>query len=164
MFPETVKKAFAMMVEIHGRDEWEPGASRRVEPTEENLKIIFAEKDQAEKEAKALASILQVDSLGLPDEFAEEIKTLLELYVLYVRGFKYSAHACFLTRKASQTQRQEDKEAAMEAMGSLKSYRAEILERLKGTHYPHYVYWLFDESRLDQLTADVKTILDGIKQ
>ncbi len=153
-----------MMVEIHGRDEWEPGASRRVEPTEENLKIIFAEKDRAVKEAEALPSILQVDSLGLPVEFAEEIKTLLELYALYVRGFKYCAHVCFLTRKASQTQRPEDRQAALEAMASVTSSRAEIIERFRGTHYPHYVYWLFDEGRLGQLIADVQTILDGIKR
>ena len=159
MFPETVKKAFAMMVEIHGRDEWEPGASRRLEPTEENLRAIFAEKEAAEKEVAALRGILRPDALGLPPEFVREIDTILELYALYVRGFTRCAEVCFRTRKASQSGEARDVAAAQDSVGNLRAYRDEVANRLRGTRYPHYVYWLLDVERLDALAADARAIL-----
>jgi hypothetical protein len=162
MFPETVKKAFAMMVDIHGRDEWESGASRLVEPTGENIRLILAEKAEAEKEVMGLPALLDVDALGLPEPFAEEIKTVLELYALYVKGFRVCAGACFLSRKASMTGEAGDRSAARGSVRELRSYRDEVVRRFQGTHYPHYVYWLFDERRLDQLADDVEVLLGRI--
>ncbi|MEW5718593.1 MAG: hypothetical protein AB1817_08205, partial [Chloroflexota bacterium] len=139
MFPDTVQMGFRMMVEIHSRDDWEPEASKRVAPTDENLKIIFAEKDQAVVEAQTLPAILQADTLGLSQEFADELKDMLDLYVLYVRGFRECARACFLTRKTTMTCDTADVRAARAALPSLYALRDEIIARLRGTHYPHYV-------------------------
>jgi hypothetical protein len=159
MFPDTVQKAFAMMVEIHGRDEWEPGASRQLEPTEDNLRAIFAEKDAAGREVAALGSILRPESLGLPPEFAREIDIILDLYALYVRGFSCCAHVCFQTRKAQGSREASDIQAARASLDRLRAYREDVADRLRGTRYPHYVYWLFDVERLDSLAADAGNIL-----
>lgn len=159
MFPDTVQKAFAMMAEIHGRDEWEPGASRRLDPTEDNLRAIFAEKEAALREVAALRDILQPDALGLPAEFVREIDTILELYALYVRGFSQCAQLCFRTRMATQSGEARDAAAARDAVDRLRAYRDDVAKRLQGTRYPHYVYWLFDVERLESLAADAGAIL-----
>ena len=159
MFPETVKKAFAMMVEIHGRDEWEPGASRRVQPTPENLEVVFAEKAAALAEVTTLPAILQADTLGLPSAFAEEVRTILELYLVYVRGFSHCAQVCFRTERAVASRQPEEVRAARGSVEELRAYRNEVVARLDGTRYPHYVYWLFDHERLDQLAEDALRLL-----
>ena len=39
--PYTIEKAFEVMVVIHSRDDWDPGASSRVSVTKENMEKIF---------------------------------------------------------------------------------------------------------------------------
>ena len=50
MFPNTIKRAFDLMTRIHSRDDWDPGASKKVEPTDENIKVICKEKEEAEEQ------------------------------------------------------------------------------------------------------------------
>ena len=162
MFPISLKFAFDMMTKIHGRDDWEPGASKRIEPTEENIKVIFAEKDEALLEVQKLPELLQVDKLGLPAEVVAETKNMLDLYHHYVRGFNYVAKACFLAKKALTTKQIDDQKAAYESLNILDDYRNEIIQQLIDTSYPHYVYWLFDVERLEMLITDMRQSLKTI--
>lgn len=155
-YPDTVDKAFAMMVDIHGRDEWEPGASKLVEPTDANLAIIFAEKEKAIAEVQALPAILKPRSLGLSDDMAEDMETMLDFYERYVRGYALCARTVFLTRKAETSAKATDKAAALDSLGPMRAFIDETDKRFAGTHYPHYVYWLFDTGRLVSLCADVE--------
>lgn len=159
MFPDTVQIAFDMMVKIHSRDEWDEGASKLVEPTDENIKVVFAEKTEAVEEVRKLPSLLQVEKLGIPQDFKEEIMDLLDLYELYVRGFNLTTRSCFLTKKAMLTKDVEDVKKAEESIIPLVSYRTEVLNCLEGTHYPHYVYWLLDTNRLQFLINDIQSQL-----
>lgn len=155
-YPDTLDKAFAMLVDIHGRDEWEPGASRLVEPTEENIGLILAEKRQAVEEVRRLPALLGAGTLGLPEGMAEEFETMLDLYERWVRGFERCARTVFLARKATRSADPADARAALETLPALRAFSRELVVRLAGTHYPHYVYWLLDEKRLDSLAADVE--------
>lgn len=155
-FPDTVNKAFDMMVHIHGRDDWEPGASKLVEATEENLPIIFAEKKLAVHEVRALPALLSVETLGIPESLQDELNDILDLYEYYVRGYQLCAHAVFYAKTYELFGRGSDAAAAIQSIAPLQSYRAEIIERLKGTHYPHYVYWLLDEKRIALLIQDLE--------
>jgi hypothetical protein len=162
-FCDTVDKAFAMLVHIHGRDEWEPGASSVLEPTAANLAAILAEKDQALAEVRALPQVLDVESLGLPEAIAAELSEMLELYEMWVRGFVLCAKGVFHTR-AHEAGQASSLEAVAEAISSLSAFREEIIGRLNGTHYPHYVYWLLDEKRVNLFIADLERILDDSRQ
>lgn len=164
MFPDSVKRAFDMMTQIHGRDDWDPGASKRVEPTEENIRAVIAEKEQAEADVAKLPGILQIDELGLPPAMKKDLNTILDLYQWYVRGFKSCAIACFRAKKAMNTHERADVEAALQAADDLTAYRAETARRLKNTSYPHYVYEFFDVERLDHLTSDIRQKMETIKQ
>lgn len=43
-----------------------------MEPTEENIKEILREKEDALKEVSRLQEILKIEEIGLPQEMAEE--------------------------------------------------------------------------------------------
>jgi hypothetical protein len=155
-YPETLDKAFAMLVDIHGRDEWEPGASRLVEPTPGNIAVILAEKRAAVEEVRRLPEILSPGTLGLPPRMAEDLRVMLELYALWVRGFELCAATVFLARAA---ERGGDAQAALATLPPLHAFCAEVAATLRDTHHPHLVYWLLDERRLLSLAADVEARL-----
>ena len=162
MWPEIVERGFKMMTSWHSRDDWDPGASQRVAPTDENMEVIFQEKEDALKEVRALESILQPNSLGLPEPFVAEIKEILDLYELYVRGFECSVRCCYPVKKATITKDPADVKKAKEVIPMMVAFRKEVVERLNGTHYPHYVYWLLDEKRLGSLIDDMESLLKKI--
>ncbi|SHJ21929.1 hypothetical protein SAMN02745194_02015 [Roseomonas rosea] len=64
-YPDTLDKAFGMLVDIHGRDEWEPGASRLIEPTDANIAVILEEKQAAQEAVRRLPEVLGPETLGL---------------------------------------------------------------------------------------------------
>jgi hypothetical protein len=155
----SVKRSLDMMLTIHGRDDWEPGASRLVEPTQENIDIIMEEKRQAVEEVEQLEGILDVDSLGVCGEFVAECKVLLELCVMYVRGFQYCAQGVFYALKYKKGHAASDKKMVEDAGMKLASFIAEIDAAFEGTDYPHYIYWLLDQGRLRELAADLRAYI-----
>ena len=161
-YPNSIDRAFDMMVRIHGRDQWEPGASKRLEPTPENLGAIYREKAEAVEGACRLASTFDPRALGVPEDFAAELATVLDLYVLYVRGFERCARACFSVRRAQLTKSKSDVAAARESRQGLIELRRLFAARLEGTQYPHYVYWLLDEKRIAALVDDVERALAAL--
>jgi hypothetical protein len=161
-YPDSVAKAFDMMVHIHGRDDWEPGASRLLEPTEANLDVIFSEKAQAVREVDALAGVLQPANLGLPPVLAEDLATMLELYRLYVRGYELCAKAVFLMRKAEVQPQAQAVATARASIAPLRAFGEQVRARLAGSSYPHYLYWMLDTTRTDALARDVEQRLAAI--
>ncbi len=159
-YPETLDKAFAMLVDIHGRDEWEPGASRLLDPTPENIAIILAEKRAAVEEVARLPAILSPNTLGIPSDMAAELETMLELYRLWVEGFEHCARTVFLARRAETTWAAADIAAAQATLPPLRSFCARVADRMADTVFPHYVYWLMDERRLLSLAVDVARRLE----
>jgi hypothetical protein len=156
-FPVSVDRAFSNMLVFQGREEWEPGSSKRVEPTEENLKIIFADKERAQRDVARLPGMLQLDELDLPAELKASLNTLLELYQLYVRGYCLCTVACFWTRKATITRSPADVAEARKAGEQVADYRNEVIRRLADTYYTQHVYWFFDVDHLASLVADIRS-------
>lgn len=155
-YSQSLSSIYNIMQVWHGREQWDPGSSRNLEPTEENLKVIFAEKREAVEEAKRLRSILQPETLGLPEAFVREVDTMLDLYPYYARGYEHSAHAYFTAQRALLTKASADVAAAREMADSLDAFRVELEKRFDDTFYPHYVYWMMDPERLRELSEDVR--------
>jgi hypothetical protein len=155
-YPETVAKAFDMLIAIHGRDDWEPGASRLLDPTDANLAIIFAEKADALREVATLADILAPALEDMPAAARAEFQTMLELYVLYVQGYALCASAVFLVRKAEHSVSAGSVERAQRTAAPLRDFSDTLAMRLHGTSFPHYVYWLLDGDRTRALADDVE--------
>ena len=158
MFPESIARAFDTMTSFHNRDDWDPGASKRVEPTDENIKAIIAEKEEAEQAVGRLPGILKVEQAQLPAAVKSSLKTTLDLYRLYVRGFKYCAIACFRGKRAQLTSSAGEIQAARTAADDLLAFRKELAGRLQGTSFTHHAYWMLDVNRLDRLASDVRRV------
>ncbi|MGD1029605.1 MAG: hypothetical protein ABSA05_00550 [Opitutaceae bacterium] len=161
-FPDSVDRAFDNMLVLHQREDWEPGASRRVEPTEENLRLVAAEKEQAEREAARLPVLLDLGKSRLPGELRASLETMLDLYQGYVRGFRRCTLACFTTRRAMVTRAPEDVAAARSAAGLLADYRTEMEGRLSKGFLPHYVHRILDLGCIERLMGDVQSKLASI--
>ncbi len=156
LFPHSVDYAFYMAEGRYGREDWEPGANKRIEPTEENIAAIIEEKDAALSEVERLPGILQVASLPIPSEFREHLRIVLSFYRESVRGIRLCAIGCFRTRQAILTQRSEHAQLALEVADGLQKYRSEIASYLDGRDFPHYVYRVFNIERLDSLIRDIR--------
>ena len=161
-FPFNVDRAFYNMLVFQGRDDWEPGASRRIEPTEENIRAIFEEKEQAVHEVEQLPGILRLEDTPLPAALKTSMATVLDLYRWYALGFKHCTIVCFATKKAENTRSPEDVAAARKGVEDLASFRQEAGRRLEGTYYPHTAYWFFPLDNLDRLVADASGKLAAI--
>ena len=161
---DTVERALDMLVRIHGRDDWEPGASRLLDPTPANLEIIFAEKDAAIREIRMLGSALMAHELGFNSEMVQDMIDMLRLYEFYVRGFMLCARAVFLVLRAEIAPSEENVAAARATSAPLLEFGQDVRDALKGTSYPHYVHWTLDTRRSDTLASDVSRrlgLVDG---
>lgn len=155
----SVARSFDMLVHIHGRDQWEPGASLVLDATPDNLSLIAEEKALATRMAKALQARFAGNPAGLPDAAHAELTVLLELFTLYVRGFEFCAAGVFAAKRLERTRADADRAVLQAAIAQLGAFKREIQARLAGTEYPHYIYWLLDGTRIHELIEDLHTFL-----
>jgi hypothetical protein len=140
----------------------EPNFSKLIEPTDENLKEILNEKEDALKEVSQLSEILKIEEIGLPEEIASELKIILQLYRLYVEGFQLSTKAIFLTKKALMTKSEDDIKATRNALSELLSFKEKISNALKDTSYAHLTYMLLDQNRIQDLVNNINYYLNNL--
>jgi hypothetical protein len=153
--PDSVDAAFDALVVLHGRDDWEPGSSRRVAPSAENLRSILAEKDEALREVALLSGLLQPERLGLPADVRASLVSMLGLYRLYVQGFRRAAAACFGAKLAQATRAPTDIAAAKAAATELIAHADESAAELAKADPAHFVWRLLDPEPARRLAADV---------
>ncbi len=154
--PDSLDAAIDNLLVLHAREEWEPGAASRIEPTEENLRFILAEKAEAESGVAALTGLLQPERLPIPAALQSSYATLLKLYALYVRGFSRATAACFLARRALATRAAADIAAARTAVAELRVHGADAGRQLGEMPPPHFVRRLLDPAPALRLAADLQ--------
>ena len=92
---------YNIMTVFHSRDQWEPDAHKRVEPTDENIPIILDEKDEAVMYASKVATLAK-DLIGVTDD--ENIRAyltfLVKAFPLYVEGFRLEAETLMYAKRA----------------------------------------------------------------
>jgi hypothetical protein len=158
-FPQTVDDAYKV---INIKCTWDPNFSKLIEPTDENLKEILNEKEDALKEVSQLSEILKIEEIGLPEEIASELKIILQLYRLYVEGFQLSTKAIFLAKKALMTKSEDDIKATRNALSELLSFKEKISNALKDTSYVHLTYMLLDQNRIQDLVNNINYYLNNL--
>ncbi len=155
MFPDSLRKAFMMLVEIHGLAEWDAAAGE-FSLTPERMEAIFAEKDEALARARDLAAELGRAAGALPEPGRSQLADTAELWVWYVRGFRAAARACFATAFLRAGGGEEARLAAAAETEALAEYAGALGKRLAGTRFPYLVYWMLDTRRLALLLADLR--------
>jgi hypothetical protein len=157
-FFNDVDGAFFRMKVHAGLEDWEPGANQRIDPTDENIAAIIAEKDEALAEVQKLPGILQAESLPIPDEFKAHIATMLSLYQEYVIGFRLCAIGIFRAKQAELSKQADHARQGLKAADDLEEYRNRIPEMLGKKFYPQDVYRSFDVHLLDGLIESIRGI------
>ena len=153
--PYTIDKAFEIMTVIHSRDDWDPGASSRVSVTPENMEFIFREKKEAISQTEALYDILDINSLGVSDSFAADMKAAIDCMVLFARFCDITTRAMYLTVYAEQTRCEDDLKAAEGTLDELCGIARQIEAAFNGTFYPYYLYSRLHPLRIRRFAEDV---------
>ena len=152
-----------IMTKHHNRGNWDPNALDILDGSEEHVRMILEEKQEALRECLRLRSLLDPNSLGVPPSFQAEIETMLELFTYYCKAFYYAAQASFLAHRALLTGNPADQERTREALTELLDFQRELKERLTDTEYPFYLYWLLDEKQLLSLYQDICANVNAIE-
>lgn len=161
--PYTIDKAFEIMTVIHSRDDWDEGASVRVAVTAENMQVIFEEKRVGIEETKALHDILQVKTLGVTKEFAEDMTNTIDAMILFAEFCDVTTRSMYLTRYAEKTGEDKDVKAAVITLNEMEQIAAAIEGWEKGTSYPYYLYSRLHPQRIRRYAKDVEQRLEKLK-
>lgn len=159
-YQHALQSIYRVMNVYHQRAQWDPGSAAAIVPTEENLRAIFREKEEARELAAKLLELLQPDSLGIPAPLADQLADLLDLYEFYVEGFAHMARVYFTMQKYRSEHLEEDARRAAHENKALKEFVAALRNRFAGTHYPFYVCWMMDPRQLELLASDVDAALE----
>jgi hypothetical protein len=162
MFPDTLRKAFMMLVEIHSLAEWDPSAKGALNLDAAKLAAIYQEKDEAVAGIEALAADIAQATANLPPGPKSQLRETFDLWTWYARGFRACARACFATRHWLDQPNAAARAAAVREIDGLDGYRAALISRLSGTRYAYLTYWLLDTERLRTLVQDLRGQLDNV--
>ena len=154
--------AYNMMVRFHCRDDWDPGASAKVEPTDENIRIIFAEKDEGVALAESLRDLIHPAECGVSPEVERYLEFLVEMYIAYARIMRHQAHSVFLTEKARRSRCQADIDAARATLAGYDEEAAQLMAYVDGKAYANLVEWILDGKRVLRFRDDVARVIDEI--
>lgn len=162
--PYTIDKAFEVMTVIHSMEDWVKGASEKVAVTAENMTIIFREKKDAVDSTKALYDILDVDSLGAPASFVEDMKVTIRTLVLFAQFCEITTKAMYLTVWAEQTKNTVDIANAKDTVDALLAMAEELEQEFEGTYYPYYLYSRLHPQRIRRFAKDVGRRIAAIEE
>ena len=70
------------------RDRWEPGASKRVEPTDENIAAMIGEKAEAVAMAGQLRDMIRSGNPDVSEPVRRYLEFLAEGFLAYIEGFQ----------------------------------------------------------------------------
>lgn len=154
---------YNIMTVFHSRDQWEPGAHKRVEPTDENIKLIMQEKAEAVDMANQFSQIANTLSTKADNpEIKRYLEYLSKAFVLYVQGFQLEAQTMLYTKRAELTKDQEFVKKAQETLASYLPLSEKYKEMVSRKGYSHIVEYMLDGDRLLRYKKTVEEALAQI--
>ncbi len=154
---------YNIMTVFHSREQWEPGASQRVMPTEENIKLIIAEKDEAVAMAKSLKELIAPEKLGVNQSVAKYLAFLADAFVAYVEAFRLECITAVLTKRAEESKKPEHIEEARATLTDYPVMAQRFYALVEEKGYSHLANYMLDGNRLMRFQADVEKILNNIE-
>ena len=153
---------YNIMTVFHSRDQWEPGASKRVEPTQENIPVMIAEKDEALAMARKLRDMIAAADPEVSGGVKEYLEFVAEGFPAYIEGFRLELISTVYAKRAEISRDPADVQKARETLAGYEELaeRYDSLVRRKG--YSHVVEYMLDGDRLIRFKADVERALAAI--
>ena len=166
-FPVGLRHAFWLAEEKNSLKDWEPSAADALVPTEENVRRILAEKDEALAILDDIARVLLDPPPGLAAPALDDLCTRFDIFRRYVRGFRSVGRACILARYLTQAPeaagafRGEAVALFAAAQADLLNLAAEFDAFAASTDHRYPVYVLLGAERLRTLHADLAHAVGG---
>lgn len=155
---------YNIMTVFHSRDQWEPGASLRVAPTKENIRIILQEKDEAFQTAQKVAELADPKGLGVSEELETYLHFLQQGFPAYIEGFRMECRTTFYTKLAEETKDPDDIQRAQESLSDYESLAESYRTLVRGKGYCHLVEYMLDGDRLLRFKASVQEVLSHLNE
>lgn len=176
MFDRYFLTYFIMTIQ-HGRDHWDKDASKRVEPTDENMALMIQEKDEALELVNSLKTYIKPKELGVNKDIERYLTFLLDVYPLYVQIFKAQIitamyiRRCENEQKQNQNQQQEQEKEQLNkylklATDSLSVYdnlAKELKELIDGKLYSNNIEYVLDYQRVLAYKLDCQREIERLK-
>ena len=105
------------------------------------MAVIFKEKDEGVALAESLRELVKPDELGLTEEIKKYLNFMLDMYILYAKIMRHQAHTVCLTRRAEQTKKREDIEAAIATLEGYDEEAAILKEYVEDKAYSNEIEW-----------------------
>lgn len=157
-FPVGFDHAWWLAEEKNSLRDWDPSKDDALAPTEANLRLILAERDEALAILGRSAAELDEPPTGLRPEALEELRARFDICRRYLRGFRAVGRALILARFLSVPQASPQHE---EARGLFDAAQAELLglaeefAAFEATDFRYTVYVLLSAERLRVLHDDL---------
>ena len=153
---------YNIMTVFHSRDQWEPNASKRVEPTGENIPVMIAEKDEALAMARKLRDMIAAASPDVNHNVKTYLEFVVEGFPAYIEGFRLELISTVYTKKAEISQDPGDVQKARETLAGYEELASRYDSLVRNKGYSHVVEYMLDGDRLIRFKADVSRVLDAI--
>lgn len=166
-FPVGLEHAWWLAEEKNSLKDWDPSAADALVPTEENLKRILAEKDEALAILDDLAQALDEPPPHLSEAALADLRSRFDIFRRYIRGFRAAGRACILARYLTQgappsaSFREEAARLFAVAQAELRDLVAEYAEFAAATDHRYPVYLLLSPERLRTLADDLARAVGG---
>lgn len=146
---------FYIMKTHHSREPWDPGSSSQLIPNDENLEIIFREKDEAVEMADSMNEWFRPEELSVSDEMMEYMRFLPVAFRLFARAMRIECRAALTAERAIEEKNVELKNRVINEELSSVDDIAEGLDHLsKGHCYTNSILYLFDGDRIRRFRDD----------
>ena len=163
MFDRYFLTYFIMTVQ-HTRDHWDKGASRLVEPTEENMRAIIDEKDEAVRIAKSMRDYLNPSELGVSADVEKYLYFLLDAYPLYAEIFRAQIISAMYIRRVEVYKDSTYLEKAFSSLDVFPSLAERLGAMVDGHHYTNNVEYVLDKDRILRFEADCERVLEELRK
>jgi hypothetical protein len=166
-FPVGFTHAWWLAEEKNSLRDWEPSRADALTPTEENVRRILAEKDEALVILDEIARALAEPPPGLAESALADLRTRFDIFRRYIRGFQAAGRACILARyliegdSPSAAFREEAVHLFAAVQADLKDLIAEYAEFAAATDHRYPVYLLLNAERLGTLADDLARAVEA---
>jgi hypothetical protein len=160
-FPVSAAHALWLAEEKNSLRDWDASKWHAMDATEENVRVMLAEKDDAVREVQAMRGALASPPAALDPEALRDLEARFDIFHRYVRGFRAIGRAIALSRYVAANP-DATGAFALEARAALPDALAELLALARefrtfrdATDHRYSVYLLLGWERLEALHDDL---------
>jgi hypothetical protein len=164
-FPVSAGHAWWLAEEKNSLRDWDPSKRHAMDPTEENVLGILAEKDEALREVEEMQRVLASKPLALTPEADADLKERFDIFHRYVRGFRAIGRATALAKfvaadtAGTSAFAREARPMFDAALDDLLAIAEELRAFRQATDHRYTVYVLLGWERLEALHGDLTRLV-----